>query len=410
MKENHSRMAVGFAIAAVIAGPLCLGAVLSSASPVRAQARPAASATPGMSGGIPAQAPPSWHQKDWDLLRAQCSELFSKAAARAHMTPEQLRNVPPFTEKEHEEFESCLSALPRPWSSRPAPPTGSVTPTPLPTPSASGSSPGVLRPRSEAPSDLVAPGASVSLRPDEVLSPSASLSLAPGCTSSDATLGPFQTCPGASVSACTLQPPDVAGEVSPNQGNQAGQAVELLNSGLYVYDKSGNLLGAPETLSQFWCGTPGNNDQYLTGCASNPPAALTDTQVAFHPTAQRWIATTLAYSPSTQQGVAVYFASSNSPSALDTAGNWNRWSFSANCSSAPLWDQPILGYNEDWIAVDTLCFTLPPSQEVDDSLSLIPYSDIENPPSSITSRAPRCSWPVTTRRSSRAKRWWWTEG
>jgi hypothetical protein len=154
-----------------------------------------------------------------------------------------------------------------------------------------------------------------------------------------------------------------------------------------VYDKTGNLQGTPETLAQFWCGTPGNNGQYLTGCISNPPAALSDTQIAFHPTAQRWIATTLAYARLTGQGIAVYFASSNSASALDFAGNWNRWSLPVCPPADPISDQPILGYNSNWIAVDTLCINAL-GQEVDDSLSLIPYSDIVSPPSSISPTTP----------------------
>jgi hypothetical protein len=75
----------------------------------------------------------------------------------------------------------------------------------------------------------------------------------PGALSSDPpTIGPFGTpFAGGGGDACTgsppIQPPDVAADVSPAEN------VELLNEGLWVFDKQGNLSVPPISLANFWC-------------------------------------------------------------------------------------------------------------------------------------------------------------
>jgi hypothetical protein len=208
--------------------------------------------------------------------------------------------------------------------------------------------------------------------------------------------------PGASyLSACTtVQPPDVAADVSPTQGNQTGENVEFLNQGLWVYDKSMKLL-YNEALSDFWCDTPGANGQSLPGCKTSPPASLTDTQIAFDPLDQRWLATTLAYTQSNLNGVALYFAATTTTDAKDTPGNWNRWGLPACAAGYPVWDQPMLDYNTSWIAVELLCFQSGPGPQGPDAIDLIPDSNIQNPPQTLSVATPNPTPSIFTMRPSR---------
>ena len=106
---------------------------------------------------------------------------------------------------------------------------------------------------------------------------------------------------------------------------------------------------------------------------------LADTQVAYDPFTQTWLASTLGHNANGQLDT-LNFAASTTSSAIDTPGNWNRYSFtigSASCpnSTQPLfdYDQPILGYNKSWVAIDALCFDTPnASVEDNDLLLLIP--------------------------------------
>jgi hypothetical protein len=206
----RKRLLRGFPI--IAAAALILGGLATA----RSQSTP--QATPGMFSAIPTQAPPTWRQHDWDALRAQCLRLGAEFDARQHLTAAQMNTTRPFTFDEIEQLKYCASLGPRPAAPLPpnAPPAGNVAATPLSTPSTTDPSSGTLRPLSHtALPNRPPPAASVGPGPTETLSASANLSLASGCTSSDTILGPFQTCPGASQSACISQPPDVAGEVSP---------------------------------------------------------------------------------------------------------------------------------------------------------------------------------------------------
>jgi hypothetical protein len=180
----------------------------------------------------------------------------------------------------------------------------------------------------------------------------------------------FSSFPGGGGSACaTGQPPDVAADVSPTEN------IELLNQGLWVFSKSGGAVSSCpnqtastpcQTLNQFWCPNGANG---LPDCSST--AAPFDTQVAFDPFDQRWIATSESQDEST-----LYFAVSGT---ADAGGSWSLFSLGQGsiCPSGyPTIDQPIVGYSSSWVAVDILCFTTSQQSAPNDSLVLIPNSNI----------------------------------
>ncbi len=173
------------------------------------------------------------------------------------------------------------------------------------------------------------------------------------------------------------QPQDVAADVSPTQ------MVEMMNSGIWISDKSGNpYAGYPESLTTFWQ-------------ANSPPVtdSLTDTQVAWDPAAQRWLATTLAV-PDTKDKGDLYFAFSK---AADATQGWNVYKVADICSSSqngnfPLPDQPVIGFNESSydgsvVAVDLQCKVVGGTGgSGSDQLMLISSSVLTQspPPSSIS--------------------------
>ncbi len=212
------------------------------------------------------------------------------------------------------------------------------------------------------------------------------------------TSGPLttgQSFAGGGASACqnppapnvgAQNPPlDVAADVSPLQN------VELLNQGLWVFDKSGTVQGSgPESLYTFWCGSPGADGNPLPSCAAigNPyPVDFTDTQIAFDPIDYRWLATTLIINSILHTGD-LLFAISTGTSALDGTGAWQRYDIPVCTTSNNGYifpDQPILGYSSLWAAVDTICvggsiLDAPGT----DTLVLIPDSAIKSPPNTLS--------------------------
>jgi hypothetical protein len=189
-------------------------------------------------------------------------------------------------------------------------------------------------------------------------------------SSADPPAGPFGTpFAGGGGDACSgtppVQPPDVAADVSPAEN------AEFLNEGLYVYDKQGGLEVQPTSLSDFWC--PSGSSNPLPGCGTTN--SLTDTQIAFDQIAQRWLATTLSLAPDKTGNI--YFAASDTSSA---AGGWTLYDYPNACSypsgtSTPDPDQPILGYDGNWVVIDVLCLN---SSAVagNDNILTIPHSQI----------------------------------
>lgn len=209
--------------------------------------------------------------------------------------------------------------------------------------------------------------------------------------------GAFNQFEGADLNATNdSQPPDVAADVSP------GEEAEFVNSrGLFVYSKpvsssqTPTLLNAPTSLSNFWCGTRAVNGVFLPGCDLQgggllPGFALTDTQIGWDSSMGRWVATTVSrvqsgLSPTNPDSL--YFA----VSANDKAeGSWLLWSVSlclrnSSGDSPPYLnaDQPLLGWSNQSVAVDVLCFNGSQGALGQDDLIVIPESDLVPVPSMV---------------------------
>jgi hypothetical protein len=199
---------------------------------------------------------------------------------------------------------------------------------------------------------------------------------------------------GADVSACTTvpnqppQPPDVAADVSPTQN------VELLNQGLWIFNKSGTpdqtdcpneTTTAPcEPLYQFWC--PSGASQPLPGCGSSG-LQLTDTQIAWDPIDKVWLAATFAQGA--HETGTLNFAYTTTSSAADSPGNWLKWSAPLCNGNFP--DEPVLGFGQNWTVIDTQCRDVS-TQYVADTITLVPRTDITghtfNPTNPNTSNLP----------------------
>jgi hypothetical protein len=174
-------------------------------------------------------------------------------------------------------------------------------------------------------------------------------------------VGPFGTpitALGGDACTVTQDPLDVAADVS------STQIVELLNgSGIWISDKQGNVAaGYPIPLATFWAAESIPSNYFLT-----------DTQVAYDPLANRWLATALSLRNILNNGD-LYFAFSQTS---DATGSWNFYKVQNVCSSSqngayPVPDQDILGYNQTWVAVDVACFGFAGAGVGSDQLILIP--------------------------------------
>lgn len=131
----------------------------------------------------------------------------------------------------------------------------------------------------------------------------------PQSFNSSSPAGPFGTpFMGGGGDACVAgTPPDVSADVS------STQITELLNQGIWVFNKQGQIQsGFPKTLAAFWA-------------PNSPPPTniLTDTQIAFEPLSQRWLATTVSLTHAKDDGD-LYFAISNT---ADATGAWTIYDF-----------------------------------------------------------------------------------
>ena len=291
--------------------------------------------------GFPLEAPQGWDQHLWDHLRTDCNHIVEEARTHKPLQP-----------GEFQESQSCTSMSVELMNAHAAPAAGAYQSPERPTPSAS---------------------------PSPVESPQSQNTAPSGQLSTASLVGPAGVSfSGGGENSCAAgqsQPPDVAAGVS------ATQAVELLNNvGLFIYDKQGNQLDT-ETLPNFWF-------------TNSPPSGsnLTDTQVAFEPSAQRWLVATLDDTAAKDNGD-LYFAFTQSSDA--TAG-WTFYKFQNICSSInpetnPLPDQPILGFNQAWIAIDLQCFPAGGVGGFVDQLVLIPHSllTLGTPPTSLA-----CGQPI----------------
>ena len=291
--------------------------------------------------GIPETIPSAFtaemSQAEWTAQRRHCLSIIAEVDRRHHMEATQLRALPIIP---HADLLRCLDlqAEFRPPDVPPAPSGAWINPS---------ITPYVGPPPEAAPAPIPSPQSGLPVTPDATITPA---SFAGGGASACPQPGPAPN-----VFSPT-QPVDVAADVSPSQN------VEMLNQGLWVFDKSGkNLNSGPESLYQFWCNTPGANGQFLASCpagGNQQLVELTDTQIAFDPYDSKWLASTLVYYNLSNTGH-LLLAISTTSSAIDVAGAWDRYDIPV-CLTDPnhpnyIPDQPILGYDRDWAAIDTIC-------------------------------------------------------
>ncbi|HLW69149.1 MAG TPA: hypothetical protein VKS22_00860 [Candidatus Binataceae bacterium] len=226
---------------------------------------------------------------------------------------------------------------------------------------------------SPMPTDTPPPPDDPRRMPPPVLPSESNDSSGPQSLNTNSSIGPFgpNFVAGGGDACNTGQPPDVATDVS------STQFVELLNEGIWVFNKTGTVqAGFPQSLATFWA-------------ANSPPAQneLTDTQIAFEPLSQRWLATTLSIqNPSAPTDGDLYFAISNTS---DATQGWTEYVFNHFCSvpnpAFPFPDQPILGYNQDWAVIGVSCFSAggTTADTNNDELLLIPHSALATHPANL---------------------------
>jgi hypothetical protein len=324
------------------------GLIVLSANAQSPSATPTTSAPVGQ---IPETVPPNWKANGWDQsswtgFREHCRAIFAHPGKFSHHEWVTCANV-----------SVAFSFLPEPSLTPLAVASGSPTPLPTPLPPAP--------PVGSQSSDAATSG--------------------PPTVGANFPGGGLSACPGPSpapgVQAPT-QPLDVAADVSGTQN------VEMLNQGMFVYDKSGNQQGS-ESLYSFWCQHPGANSKTLPACnlGTNAfPLDLSDTQVAFDYFKQKWVASTMASTSDTPLPTVhdVLFAVSTSASAVDGTGAWERYDIPVCIGVNQVFpDQPILGYSSGWVAIDTTCLAANLSHATD-SLVLIPQTAVAAPPQTLT--------------------------
>jgi hypothetical protein len=329
---------------------LAMGALLMVAN-ADAQSPSASSTTSVPVGAIPEKVPPNWaangsDQVSWTTLREHCRAVFAR--------PNKFY---------HSEWEGCVH-LSSAFSAQPGASMTPLAPGPgiIPTPLATAVPP--TAPVGSQSSDAATSG--------------------PPTVGANFPGGGLSACPGPSPAPgvqAPSQPLDVAADVSGTQN------VEMLNQGMFVYDKSGNQQGS-ESLYSFWCQHPGASGKTLPACnlgTSSFPLDLSDTQVAFDYFEQKWVASTMASTPDTPFPTVhdVLFAVSTSANALDGTGAWERYDIPVCIGVNQRFpDQPILGYSSGWVAVDTICLAAD-TTDATDSLVLIPQTTIAAPPQTL---------------------------
>ncbi len=320
---------------------MIVAALVAALMGVSASAQsPSAAATAAIARFAISEEPPQFWaaeggtQASWMAFRQRCADIGAELTRRQGMTYQQFEASPGLSFS-RDEMLRCTHFLAGKATAGPALSPSAVspaiTPTPMNTPL--------------PPQFPVGPESSV---PDTSGPPTAGQPFAGGSASA------CQNPPAPNVGAQT-PPLDVAADVSPSQN------VEMLNQGLWVFDKSGTVQGSgPESLYAFWCGSPGANGNPLPSCAAigNPdPVNFTDTQIAYDSIDQGWLATTLILDSIKHTGDLI-FAISTGTSALDVSGAWERYDIpvcAANSNGYIFPDQPILGYSSSWAAVDTIC-------------------------------------------------------
>ncbi len=411
-------MILRFSIAECITGPSLIALLAAPAMAQILTPTPAQTPVPHASGSIahvpialPIKAPPDWDPETWTNFRRRCQEVADMSAANQ-----------PMGSGDYGYSDACTKEGAYYWPVKQRPRTQAHATTPMPTPGPDGHIPLGLpltlppgSPFESAPAEWrlmlaacqrIADARAVhepindsdwhacgTLRntvrvynrplPPVESSPAGNAAPSPTATptplgqpqdpqslNSNSPVGPFGTpFTGGGGDACVAgTPPDVAAGVS------SIQIAELLNQGIWVFNKQGQIQsGFPKTLATFWA-------------PNSPPPTniLTDTQIAFEPLSQRWPASTESVTQAKDDGD-LYFAISNT---ADATGAWTFYDFPKICSKPdstfPVPDQPILGYNQNWVVIDVSCFDQSKIPFTDnDQLLLVPHSAIATHPPNL---------------------------
>jgi hypothetical protein len=335
---------------------------------------------------------PKWIKREFP----ETPENEKRALACLNMSPFEALGCPALFQKLSQERSAGIPISAEDWAGihscvhlggnpayKPGPPQGRLSPgkvytgkVPLPpsarhlitapTPTPSGDP--VPTPSSDPPPNLTSPSTSSS-------------STDPVPLFSEFAGGDMQATPTASPSPVPIgQPPDVNADASPTFN------AEFLNGGLWIFNKDGSSGCAGTQTTTAPCITMANF--WPTG--SN----LTDTQIAWDPVIQRWIATTLSGS---YQTLLFAYSAGDDPNS----GNWTKTSATVcpvthSCPGC-FGDEDILGYGTSWVAIDTKCFSNAPS-ETPDSILFANNSDITGGtlgPSSFFTAAGVSNLPMT---------------
>ena len=125
-------------------------------------------------------------------------------------------------------------------------------------------------------------------------------------------------------------PPDTNGAVSRDV------VVTPLNNAILIQRRDGSTVHLPVTMTEFWSGVA------LT-------SSLSDPVVVFDPYTNRWFLTELEYNLSGPGGILI--AASKSPDP--DPSNWWKWRLSTGTNP----DQPKIGFNSKWVAVQVMFST-----------------------------------------------------
>jgi len=130
----------------------------------------------------------------------------------------------------------------------------------------------------------------------------------------------------------TAIPPDTHGAVGPNH------LMTTLNTQIRIQDRSGTVLSTV-SMDSFWA-------------SLGSPSAF-DPRILYDPYGGRWIFVAAANGNSTASAVLIGASQTSDP-----RGAWNIFSVDADASNATWADYPSVGFNKDWIVVNTNMFTV----------------------------------------------------
>ncbi len=132
-------------------------------------------------------------------------------------------------------------------------------------------------------------------------------------------------------------PPDTQGTVGPNH------LMAVLNSNVTIETRTGVVLSSIP-IASFWSSLGGINEAF-------------DPRVLFDRYADRWIISAGANAASPTAYILIGVSQTNDPT-----GAWNLYKVSLDANGASWADYPTLGFNGDWIVLQTNVFTVEPGR------------------------------------------------